>query len=963
MSLPILQTKLYAPRPQRQKNLVPRPYLAEKLISGLAGKVTLISAPAGFGKSTLLSEWIAETRTKIEAPPAISHQVTWLTLDQDDNDPVRFLMYLIASLRKFDNTLGEIAWNLLQSPQPPAPKTILTLLINDLNQLDDGASPMRVRYVLVLEDYHVITAQPIHEALTYLIDNAPRHTHVVITTRADPPLPLPRWRGRDQLSEIRATDLRFTPDEATAFLNDRMGLNLSVDNIMALEVRTEGWIVGLQLVALSLQGHANKADFLQTFSGGHRYVLNYLVEEVLNQQPKAVQSFLLRTSILDHLCGPLCDAVIGDWSFTAAESVVGAPLTQAQAPNTHDAAQAMLEQLYQANLFTIPLDDKGEWYRYHQLFAEVLQHRLRQTQPEAWPLLHGRASVWYEQQGLLADAIHYALRAADFARMAQLVEQIWPASWNQGAVITLLHWVHLLPSPVLYAHPNLAISYAWALALAGQIEAAESGLQQVEAMLQMVDPEADAPPPVRNLLLGRIAALRAMMAARKSEPLSAVQLAQLALNLIPPDTAQERGNACYALGLAHQQNGALTDALRAYQEATRLGLMAGDRFLTIAARYHEGRTWMAQGRLRMAAHTYQQILAVAAQRESPTPVVGLAHVGYAEILYQWNDLATAAQQVETGLALSPIGSLTYTDGPLHRFFTLARIRQATGDQAGALAAVQLATETARQTGIPLDELRALTLAALMHLRLGRGALAAQWANSYTHWLKDKTNFAYIHEFETLVFMRILLAQARAEELLELLARWLPVAEAAEQLGSVIEMGMLQALALRLSGQSAAARRTIGRILALAQPEGYIRLFVDEGAPMQGLIVEYKAQIASSRPSTYWSAYLDQLLAAFEKPSPTAGKLAAAPAGRQGLIEADPASSRQKAQVVDLVEPLTSRELEVLRLMADGLSNSAIAQQLVVSVGTVKSHLKHIYSKLGVESRTQAVAQARNLSLL
>ena len=406
MSLPILQTKLYVPKHQRQRNVVARPQLMAKLDAGLAGRVTLISAPAGFGKSTLLREWIVASRSHFNGgargePTAIQH-VTWLTLDGDDNDPTRFFSYLIASLRMFDPMVGESAWSLLQSPEPAEPKTILTLLLNDLSVLvGEGQEPLQA-YVLVLEDYHLVTAQAIHEALTYLIDNMPPHLHVIITTRADPPLPLARWRTRDQLAEIRAADLRFTLDEAAAFLNQRMGLQLSMDDVTALEQRTEGWIAGLQLVSLSLQGHADKADFVQTFSGDNRYVLNYLVEEVLNQQSSSVQEFLLRTSILKRLCGPLCDAVM----------------------NSRGQAQPLLERLHQANLFLVPLDDEGAWYRFHPLFAEALQHRLHEAGPAAVADLHARASVWYEQAGLLADAIYHCLRAADHARTAELLARV-----------------------------------------------------------------------------------------------------------------------------------------------------------------------------------------------------------------------------------------------------------------------------------------------------------------------------------------------------------------------------------------------------------------------------------------------------------------------------------------------------------------------------------------------------------
>ena len=485
MPLPILQTKFYAPRRPLHANLVGRPRLTKKLNAGLAGKVTVLSAPAGFGKSTLLSEWIEHLRA--QRAPAIDDlrneaadgsppgnqkskfvNIAWLMLDHDDNDPVRFLTYLIVGLQKFATTMGETAMALLQAPGgfpgAQAPKTILTALINDLSLLagadspapdSDGATPI---YVLVLEDYHVITAQPVHVALTYLIDHLPAHMHVIITTRADPPLPLARWRVRDQLSEIRVDDLRFTPDETAAFLNDRMGLQLATDEVMTVGARTEGWIAGLQLVALSMQGRDDKAGFLQTFSGDHRYILSYLTEEVFNQQPSVIQDFLLRTSILDRLCGPLCDILLTNEDLRLTNDGIDEGVRQSEIVIRQFASAAILERLYRANLFLMPLDDEGHWYRYHQLFAEVLQHRLRQNQPDLLPTLHRRASAWYAQNELLADAIRHALLASDFARAAELVEQIWPMTWNQGALATLLNWVHALPHAALMARPDLAVS-------------------------------------------------------------------------------------------------------------------------------------------------------------------------------------------------------------------------------------------------------------------------------------------------------------------------------------------------------------------------------------------------------------------------------------------------------------------------------------------------------------------------
>lgn len=930
---PLLSTKLYLPRRQP---LVSRPRLIRRLEAGLGRKLTLIAAPAGSGKSTLLSEWIGD-------PRAIFSQrrptFCWLALDESDNDLIRFWLYFIAALQSANPNLSEATPTLLQSPEAPPIETILTLLLNDLDAwLTTVESQPGPALVLVLEDYHVIATPAIHESITFLLDHLSPALHLVISTRADPPLPLARLRARNQLAEIRMDDLRFTTEETALFLNDRMALGLGPAEIHLLVTRTEGWIVGIQLAALSMQGHVDQADFLRSFSGSHRYILSYLIEEVLNQQSQSVEKFLLYTSILNRLCGPLCNAVLGT--------------EQASAAAWH--SQSILEQLEQANLFLAPLDDRGQWYRYHQLFAEVLQHRLRQRQPAMVALLQQRASLWYEQEGYIADAIHHALLGTDFPRAARLIEQVWSTLWNQGAIATLFAWVQALPAGMVLVYPSLYVSYAWGLALTGQIEAAEAVLGQVEATLQALIAEAAATT-TPQILLGRAAALRAMLAARRGEPMAAVQLAHHALTLLP--AAAQQGEAYYALGLAQQQQGALAAAYQAYERAAQFGVARNDSFLSVAARYHEARILMVQGHLQQAASAYQQILTLVAQTKKMLPVVGLAHIGYGEILYQWNDLTAAAHQVDMGLALSPNRDLTYTDGPLHRFSILARIRQALGDRQGALAAVKAANETAQQTGIALDLERAAALEVLIQLRWEEVTLAEPWASHYSQRHPPAAHVTYLHEFETLTWARVLLAQGRGAELLTLLAQWVATFAAHDRQGTVLEIQILQVLALRLAGQSQQAMHLLTQTLVAAEPEGYIRLFVDEGEVMQQAIVACQAH----HPE--WPVaqqhYVAQLLSAF----PTAGKPLAGQALPSGGAAPAPLLASRTLPPPVLIEPLTERELEILRLVADGLSNAAIAAQLMIAVGTVKTHLKRIYGKFAVQSRTQAIAEARMLDLL
>lgn len=957
MVAPLLATKLYIPRRPplfQQSTFVLRPQLLTQLAHGLTGKLTLIAAPAGFGKSTLLSQWIGAMEEAQH--PAAQHSVAqgapmptfcWLTLEENDNDPVRFWLYFFAALQAKHPELSADTTALLQSPDPPPIETVLTIFLNELHAWATTIPAI----VLILEDYHVITTPAIQQSLTFLLDHLPPTLHLMISTRADPPLPLGRLRARGELTEIRADDLRFTEAEAALFLNERMGLQLSPAEVHLLAARTEGWIVGLQLAALSMQGQEDKGAFLHSFSGGHRYILNYLIEEVLNQQPRAIQTFLLYTSILPRLSAALCDAVIG----------ADAPAAGTDAPPGPN-SQALLEQIAQANLFLVPLDDLGQWYRYHQLFAEVLQYRLRQRQTARLPTLHRRASAWYAQQGYLADAIHHALLAGAFAEAAELIERIWPVLWEQGAIATLFAWMQALPADsavALWGRPTLYVSYAWGLALTGQMAAAEAALRQVEATLQQAVGETGVE---RQTLLGRAAALRALIAARRGLPAEAASLAAQALALIPAD-APMRGDAYYTLGLAQQQQGCLAAAFQTYEAAAQLSIAANHTFLAIAAQYHEARILMAQGALQQAAATYRQVLHVAAQAKKQLPVVGLAHIGYGEILYQWHDLPAAAQQVGIGLAFSPRRDITYTDGPLHRFSILARIRQALGDVAGALAAVDLAKETAQQTGIALDVERAAALEALIQLRLDNYARAAQWAEAYAQRHPAAEQITYLHEFEMLVFVRLLLAQERTSAALTRLTAWLPTVEAAQRQGSVIELYALQTLALRLAGQVEQARDALTHALTLAAPEGYIRLFVDEGAPMRLAILDFRFWITnqpnSSQPDLL--LYSDKLLKAFTAPTPP-------PDEPSSLVTTEIQSlswQEQKSKIqnrFEPLEPLTDREFEVLRLVAAGLSNAAIAEQLVVSVGTVKTHLKHIFGKLAVESRTQAVAQARALEL-
>src|SRR6266568_2148640 len=543
---PILATKLYLP-PLRP-HVVSRPRLIERLNEGLHRNLTLISAPAGFGKTTLVSEWLAGG----------SQPVAWLSLDEGENDPARFLTYLIAALQTIAAKIGEGVLGGLQSPQPPPPEAILTTLLNDLTTIKD-------HFVLVLDDYHVIDAKPIDQVLTFLLNHLPPHMHLVIATREDPQLPLARLRARDRLTELRAVDLRFTPSEAAEFLNQVMGLTLSAQDIAALERRTEGWIAGLQLAAISLQGHEDAAGFITSFTGSHHFVLDYLVEEVLGQQDARVQTFLLRTSILERLCGPLCDAVVLD-------------------PST--SGQATLEYLERANLFIIPLDNERRWYRYHHLFADLLRQRLHQSFASS-PAdaqshvneLHIRASQWYEDHSLAIEAFHHAVAADDVERAERLIEGKGMPLQFRGAMISVLNWLASLPTTILDARPSLWVTYASALTMSGQpISSVEEKLQAAEAALQEAEPDDKT-----RDLVGHIAAIRAMLAVPANQVETIIAQSRRALEYLHPNNLPVRATAHWTLGYAYQLQGDRAAARGAYTDVISLSQASGNIMVTIAA--------------------------------------------------------------------------------------------------------------------------------------------------------------------------------------------------------------------------------------------------------------------------------------------------------------------------------------------------------------------------------------------
>jgi LuxR family maltose regulon positive regulatory protein len=894
MSTPILATKLYIPPPRPE--VVPRPCLVERLNEGLQRRLTLISAPAGFGKTTLVSEWVAGGG-RLE--PKV--RVAWLSLDEGDNDLTCFLAYLVAALQTLAPNIGAGVLAVLQSPQPPPPESILTALLNEITAVPD-------HFVLVLDDYHVIEAQLVDHALTFLLEHLPPHMHLVIATREDPPLPLARLRVRGQLAELRAADLRFTPAEVAEFLNQVMGLNLSAEDIAALETRTEGWIAGLQLAALSMQGHKDATSFIKSFTGSHHFVLDYLVEEVLHQQPASVQTFLLRTSILDRLCGPLCDAVI---------------------LNPSTPGQETLEYLERANLFIVPLDDERRWYRYHHLFGGFLRQRLHQnsalsTGDEKGGVdeLHIRASVWYEDNGLEIEAFHHAAAAHDVERAARLVEGKGMPLHFRGAVAPVLHWLESLPAAVLDAWPSLWTTYASVALVTGQTTGVEQKLQAAEAALQGAEPVPSAvegPDDRTRDIIGRIAAIRATLAATLNQVETVIAQSRRALEYLHPDNLSFRTFTIWKLGYAYHLQGDRAAAGRAYTEAIAISQASGNIITTIVATIGLGAIQETGNQLHLAAQTYRRALQLFG--DQPLPVACEAYLGLARICYEWNDVDAAEQHGQHGLQLARQSENTGRVVACEVF--LARLKLARGDVAGAAAMLAQAGQSARQHNFvyQLSEVVAVQVLTLLH----QGDLAAAAHLAQTHELPLSQARAH-------------LAQGDPSAALAVLVPFRRQMEAKGWQDERLKVMVLQAVAHHALGEKDRAVQLLGDALALAEPGGFIRLFVDEGLPMARLLSEASARGIMPH-------YVAKLLAAFEAE-------ARKNEDKSYLPPAQP-----------LIEPLSPRELEVLQLMAQGYSNREISQRLFLALSTVKGHNRNIFGKLEVQRRTEAVARARELGLL
>jgi LuxR family maltose regulon positive regulatory protein len=876
----LLTTKLFFP-PARLA-LVPRPRLVERLQTGLRGPLTLISAPTGYGKTTMVAEW--------RAGPGAAVQAAWLALDKEDNDPARFLHYLFACLGTLQDGFLEEGLQMLQAPQKPSMETALTILVNRLNALPGD-------FVLILDDYHAIENKVIYQGLAFLIDHLPPGLHLVLLTRADPILPLARLRAHGQLTEIRTEQLRFSQEEAAFFLNQIMGLHLVPDQVNALERRSEGWIAGLQLAALSVQGCEDRDSFIAAFTGSHHYIGDYLAEEVLNRQPPTVRAFLLETSILERLKAALCNAVTG-----------------------REDGQAMLEKLEQGNLFLVTLDDQRGWFRYHHLFANLLQARLIYLSPAQVPELQRRAAAWCALNGLMEEAISYSLKARDLEQAAVWIEQFAATLLSQGRMATFTAWTGALSEEIIARMPRLGLSQAWALYLEYHFDQAEERIRQIE---QILKPDKALP------LAGELALWHGILARWHGDlVLSRNQLSQ-ALELLPPGERILRGRAKLFLGMVCVVNDA-SQAEQFYAQACESYSTEKNIHGSLAACYYLANVQNLMGAPVRAYTTSQRALRIAAQVED-LPVAGYAHLAMAETLLAQNDLEAAAGHVTRGMQLAELGG--HSDNLFIAMLAGARLARACGrvEQAQQLI---IRLEELAQAAIPLMMAQVNSEQVLLFLGQGKTVEADEWLRQSRVLVEARDLFPIA--LEQISWGRVLLAQDKPAEALIHLAGLREKVIQAGMLHLAIQMTCLEALVCHARNQPKEALEYFREALVLAEPQNSLRVFLDQGVILMPLL--QKAQQNKITPD-----FTARLVAAYANTVSGGG------------------SSHTPERQTKTV--LSQREAELLRLIASGCSNKEIAGQLFISLATVKRHTVNIFNKLDVKNRTEAVARARELGLL
>ncbi len=908
---PLILTKLHPPH--TRPGLVPRPRLLERLVQGLRGPLTLITAPAGFGKTTLAASLIA----------SLDMPVAWLSLDKNDNQSVRFLNYVVAALQQADQNIGKEAAQLMAGMEHAPAEALLTSLINDLDAMDGEIA-------LVLDDYQFINSQAVHEEVAFLLEHCPGRFHLLIATRSDPPLPLARLRACGQMLELRAVDLGFTESEAAQFLNDVMGLALDPDLIAVLEERTEGWIAGLQMAALSMRGRDDVDGFIRAFAGTNRFIMDFMLEEVLAREPLDVQVFLQQTSILGRLSGPLCEALTGN-----------------------PGAQEMLERLEKRNVFVVSLDEDRQWYRYHHLFADLLQARLLQSGSEPVERLFSRAARWCEQAGQINDAVEYAFAAYNYGHAADLVVQHWQTLINKGEIENIYLWLNALPDELVRENAPLSDTYCWILWLMGQINLIEPHLLDAERAWDKlsVSKEFDRDNAAHAQLPASLAVLRAFVSRYHSEFETAIAHAERALDLLPenlpPEANVQLKTMIYlALGSAYEGAGWLEKSVNAYSETIRLsrlnanvGGVAGITYRLIGVLRLLGRLHAADVACRDA------LMYIKEHGMARLPSAGILHIAVSEVLIEWNDLETAETHLAQGIELGKWGGRL--DAVRNAAYALMRLRLAHQDGNGALAAVQEAQSALGESPSPLAKAELLALKARILVRQDALSDAAACITEALNLAGEDQG--QTGEMTALAAVRVHLAQKKAHEAITQLTGALAVAQKSGRVGVVLELYLCRSLAFVQEGRLQEANSDLEQALALAEAEGFVRIFLDEGQPIQNLLAQWLADNPGNPLRDYASRLLTQFEAELKIHSTT----------QEPPSPLDPRILANQA----LVESLSERELEVLDLMAEGMTNKEIARQLIVAAGTIKAHAASIYRKLDAANRTEAVARARQLGIL
>jgi LuxR family transcriptional regulator, maltose regulon positive regulatory protein len=900
----LLATKFHVPRIRPER--LARSRLIQRLNEGVARGVVLVCTPAGYGKSTLLANWAEGSKWP----------VAWLSLDREDNDPVRFWRYVVAALDRVSGRVNEHVLPLLAGPSVLSGQGVVTALVNELAAVPDELA-------LVLDDYHVIESRSVHDDMAFLLGHLPPQLHVVITSRSDPPLLLARLRAKGQLAELRADDLRFTREESSDFLRQVWELDLSPDAIGALETRTEGWAVGLQLAALSLRERPDPDAFLHAFTGTHRYVLDYLSEEVLDRQPEGVRAFLLETSILERLSGPLCDAVTG-----------------------RSDGQDMLEGLERANLFLVPLDEERRWFRFHHLFGELLRVRLHRAEPARVADLHRRAAAWCEHHGLLGDAIRHASASGDAVWATRLVEQHLNETLHRQEGALLERWLSQLPQAAVRSRPALCLAQGLMELFLGRLDSVQRLLEQAERAFDAGQGPWEFGAPSEGGMVAEvpaaIALLRAELAAARGDALGTARYATSALAELAEEEGGPRLWARWLLASGDWMGGRLADAEHAFAEMLAEGRAAADPYPLMTSCFMLGRVQRARGELRAALRTYREALRFATEGGRLLVYhAAEAHLGLAEVLYERDQLDEALKHATKSVELGR--QVIGFQLPVLSLVTLGWIRQAMGDRDGALEAMNEACQMHQGTEVVTLHHPAPAERARLLLAQGRAGEAERWTQE--RGLTGEDEISYAGERDYLVLAGVLLARPDPDRALRLLKRLDALAESQDRKESLIQIRAVRSLALQSAEDHRGAVAMLADALSLARPEGYIRVFADEGPPMAALLrslVGARRRGSGASVAGATREHLIRVVQAF---------------GSAG--QSEKAASASTA----LIEPLTSRELEILRFIAAGRRNREIAQELVVTLDTVKKHVSSILGKLGASSRTQAVGRARELGLI